>query len=882
MEASIAAALAAGRSVIVSSPQRAAALGLAWARTQLAAGKSVWSSPDILTWDAWIRREWQRASADESTAAQLCLSTAQELQVWERVLGDNLRQFAPDLMRAAARAVQEGVRLGSWGSSEEEQLLVDTLRQVRECCQRESLVAVSLLPVDALETVVHSGAPLFVGQQRLTWMQSTLAQRKWPSEQTLAGSGAAHPPGPDGEFIRANSFEAEVVAAADWCQRLLAQDGSRRLLIISALAEPRLPALGNLLWRALSAGTTQELSTSLDPALLAIEGGEPLLAHGLVADALDALQLMQEPIDTAHLGRVLLSPYCGLGTQGGRARLELALRDRGRARWTFNDLRVALSALGDSHPVAMELAAWISRLARHINAPAAPASIWAREFSDSLAQCGFARSGFVQAGLVPVGQLDSADAQRLERWNELLDELASLDCVNAPMRAGAALRQLRLLAARGRHRAASGDAAITLTDDLGDPVVSYDGIWVLGLSENRWPRPPRPNPFVLLAEQRRCNWPEAGVTQRMQQARWAQQTWDARTTRLVLSYPAMEGDVHHRPSSLLPGSGGQWVGAARYPALQIGLARLEVAPEGMPALAIESAPQPQRRLRNGVQLLELQQQCAFRAQAQLRLGAEPALKTSDGIDKRLRGTLLHRTLEALWREIADQQHLLKLSEAQRLEIIDRSWQRAVAASPADRLPADARVMQREALRTRRIILRVLEMETLRAPFQVVEQELKVQATFNTWELGLRIDRVDQLQDGSRLLIDYKSGAPDRMQLDDVNARPIQLAAYVAALHAQGAGADAVALLSLSPNEKDMGFTGRARDATLLPGRIRQQQDWEQLTHSWQQQIHQLVHEHVQGIATVAPLPGACDYCHLDSLCRITDHAPQVDDELDDE
>ncbi len=62
MEASVAAALASGRSVIVPSPQRAAALGLAWARPQIAAGKSVWSSPDILTWDAWLRREWERAS----------------------------------------------------------------------------------------------------------------------------------------------------------------------------------------------------------------------------------------------------------------------------------------------------------------------------------------------------------------------------------------------------------------------------------------------------------------------------------------------------------------------------------------------------------------------------------------------------------------------------------------------------------------------------------------------------------------------------------------------------------------------------------------------------------------------------------------------------
>jgi RecB family exonuclease len=171
---------------------------------------------------------------------------------------------------------------------------------------------------------------------------------------------------------------------------------------------------------------------------------------------------------------------------------------------------------------------------------------------------------------------------------------------------------------------------------------------------------------------------------------------------------------------------------------------------------------------------------------------------------------------------------------------------------------------------------VLELETRRAPFRVQEREQCLPLVIDGWELNLRIDRVDELQ-GGRLLIDYKSGAPDRMRLDDANARPIQLAAYVAAMLAQGAAADAVALLSLSPREKDMGFSGRARDAGLLAGKMAEQEGWDNLTTSWQLQIRQLIHDHVNGLAAVAPLPGACDYCHLDSLCRITDHPPQPDD-----
>jgi ATP-dependent helicase/nuclease subunit B len=877
MQASVAAALAAGRSVIVPSPQRAVALGLAWARAQIAGGKSVWPSPDILTWDAWIRREWERASASGLVPADLlCLDSGQELLVWERALLElepegGLRQFAPDLMRAAARAVQEGVRLSGARASEEEALLVRAFARVRELGKRESLVALSLLPLEELERVVQSVAapnvPLIVGQQRLTAMQSALAARKWPATQmldTFPGRSRQSP-----QLVRTDSFEAEIRAAADWCQRLLEQDGTRRLLIVSALAEPRLPALGNLLWRELSAGTAQEITGLRDPALLAIEGGEPLLEHGLIADALDALQLMVDPVETTHLGRVLLSPYCGLGPDSARARLELQLRDRGRARWSSADLQRVLASQARNHPVATLLAGWLSHLARLAGARAAPASTWAREFSACLARCAFAAHS----------QLDSRDAQRLERWNELLDEFASLDCVSGPMGGTAALQRLRTLAARGRHRAASGDAAITLTDELGDPVVDYDGIWVLGLSEDRWPRPPRPNPFVPLTEQRRCNWPEAGATQRLEQARWAQQAWAARASQLVLSYPAMEGDVHHRPSSLLPAGRDQWIEAtARYTDLRVGQAR-PAMDESMPAIGAGAAQgSGPRQLRNGIRLLELQQQCAFRAQAQLRLGAEPLETTSDGLDKRLRGTLLHRALEGLWNEFQDQQHLAALNQAQRQEAIDRCWKQALSKTPWDSLPADARVMEREGLRTRRILQRVLDLELQRTPFRVRERELSLTGTFGDWSLNLRIDRVDELQDGSTLLIDYKSGAPDRMRLDDANARPIQLAAYVAALAARGEAADAAALLSLSPKQKDFGFSGRAKDATLLPRGIKQQEGWEDLATGWQLQIRQLVLGHVGGVAQVAPLPGACDHCHLDSLCRITDHPPEPDDE----
>ena len=79
MDASIVAALEAGRSVIVPSPQRAAALRWNWARLQQARGREVWSTPDITTWEdrngripegsvVFVRSDWSKAWPDPKLA----------------------------------------------------------------------------------------------------------------------------------------------------------------------------------------------------------------------------------------------------------------------------------------------------------------------------------------------------------------------------------------------------------------------------------------------------------------------------------------------------------------------------------------------------------------------------------------------------------------------------------------------------------------------------------------------------------------------------------------------------------------------------------------------------------------------------------------------
>lgn len=853
MDAAIAAAVAAGRSIIVPTAQRAAALRWNWARLQRAQGREVWSTPEILTWEAWLDARWQRAPRGGLLRR---LNRSQQRGLWEKVLRDlgarfgsedELSLHAPALMQAATKATQSLLDLSRSAVSDEEQLLVAAMGEFRRQCEVLQAIALPVASPEQLAPILDGPAPLILGQARLTPFQQWLAERCWPGQPLLHETGntdgliaTVHP-------VRAADLEAEIRACAAWCRTQLERDGGRRLLVVSAATDPSLRMQGVMLWRALAQGTGVAAAGEPDMTLLAVEGGEPLHHQVLVADALAALRLARHCVSWTDLSQVLRSGYFGFGSVQQALELEAALAASGRAHWPHGLLRETLSTCAPN-PAAQSLAAWLELARTWRDSSAASAMQWAERFSGWLREAQFGRAA----------ALHSSDAQRLARWSELLDEFAGLDAVLAPLPLEAALRRLQQLAGEIEHAPESGDAAITLSAFRGAPVARYDGIWVLGLNEQRWPEPPRPNPYVALGEQRRVGWEEAGARQRLQQARWIQAQWQAATGELVLSYAAREGDVHHRPSVLLPEEGRTAAQLEDFPDEPYCTTPL-LRDASLPAMAaVPDAPLPR-----GLQRLRLQQQCPFRSQAQTRLGAEAPPRISEGIDPRLRGELLHGLLDGIWQELGDQAGLLARDESQRRALILRHWTRLVAQLRTD--AGDLRQLERERLRAEHLLLRVLQMDGERPGFTVVARERKLGMPSGAGIMALRIDRIDADGAGGLWLIDYKSGRPEPMRLEQGSAQPLQLALYEQALALSGQPVQGVALLSLNPAEP--GYTGAAAEAPGWPGRWKSVPDWPAQRALWRTELDRLLVEHLQGQAAVTPLRDACRHCHLPALCR---------------
>jgi hypothetical protein len=194
--------------------------------------------------------------------------------------------------------------------TEEESLLAAALRAVRGLCAARGLLSLNLAPPAELGFLAQCLPPAIAGQPRLTPLQQRVQELYFRDARLLLvpEDGRAAAP----TLLATAHLEAEIAACARWCRELLQQDGAYRLLVVSAWSDPGAHAQGALLWREF-AGSSAATATEEQRTLLAVEGGEPLLHQALVADALAALSVLGEWIDTAPLLRLLRSAYFDFG-----------------------------------------------------------------------------------------------------------------------------------------------------------------------------------------------------------------------------------------------------------------------------------------------------------------------------------------------------------------------------------------------------------------------------------------------------------------------------------------------------------------------------------------------------------------------------------------
>jgi hypothetical protein len=152
------------------------------------------------------------------------------------------------------------------------------------------------------------------------------------------------------------------------------------------------------------------------------------------------------------------------------------------------------------------------------------------------------------------------------------------------------------------------------------------------------------------------------------------------------------------------------------------------------------------------------------------------------------------------------------------------------------------------------------------PFEVQLTEQTRQLNLAGLTLDIRIDRIDRLNNGRLLLIDYKSGDTKAAKLNGDRPEEPQLLAYAAAIRDE---VDGLFFAQLKPrNACLVGFArsqhieGQKPPANDL--------DWDEYLDDRISVVERLAEEFVAGKAAVDPIRAACEWCQLPPLCRINE------------
>ena len=868
--------LEAGGALLVPTRQRLHAVQLAYAATRLARGAQAWGSPDVLTPSAWARREAERIAQHAPQDWPRILGAAEEWLLWRQVAGELARDYpfldvgslAESLQRASERAADYAVTVTAGAPDSEAQLLYQAARLFAAHGRDANAVSISALTSQLTNTA----------RGQTPWLRGFDAVPAWLRTRggTAGTATACTRPGNERcRGVRTPDMASQLEAIAAWCwARLAAQPDGRLLVVLPGAAGAR-ERLAALIRGALDPGTAFEGGLARR-SLVGIEGGEPLSSLALPAQGLCALALLSgAELDVGTVGGWLGAPCWRTPAAAPRAALALLLRERGATRLDLRELLGVLQLVPpELKPAARELDGLLRQAAGLIGEGRASPRRWSERFEAALAALGW-------PGEVPA---DSASHQTRLRWRELLEEFGELVSSVETLDLDAALELLRALAQHTSYRPADEEVAVTVTPMLADPVVIYDGIWVGSLSADVLPQPVTPDPFLPLRAQIDAGLPEASTTGRRQQAHDLLAAWSAGAEELVLSYAAREGDLELLPSPYLTGV--PWVEESPrslwLPQRLHRQGRTETLADVRGLSFNPRAPLPA-----GTRALTLQNACAFRAYAELRLGATEQVQGEPGVPMDQRGLLLHAALQMLWDRLHDSAALNALADQALDELIAdcvthaarglqtesrgrRRRPRRAAEGQFDLFTVLSPSLERESRRARTLIRRLCELERTRAPFTVQATEHVTELNLGGGRLRMRLDRVDAVA-GGRAVLDYKSGRPGSP--DWYGERPThpQLLAYLTAL-----GRDVVALATVNVTAREVRFTGVAAAADLLP-RVKAlpagtgAAHWSAQQASWQALIERLIRAFLEGDARVDPAPGACDYCHLADLCRIGAH-----------
>lgn len=817
---------------------------------QLDAKKSCWQTLEIYPIDVWILQLWQLCLEHNPTAYRPVLNKQQQQLLFEQIIQQNSSKELLRINATAENALQAWKFLRQW------QVEIKKVAAYAEFSEeaREFFVWLQLYldwldkneyydfdsMLDALINEISCFAYLLPKEICLRGFNELTPQyNKFINTLKQQGVNILTDhlinEGADVRKAAMLNPEHELETAALWAKNHLDENPNQTIGVV-------IPDLEQQRQQVVAAFTNV-----IPYAQVNISAPLSLSSYAMIDIAILLLQSAKQVINFSDLSIILRSPFIiNYNTQcNQRAKLDRQLREICEAKLTWYNLIKYLQKYDtDIRDLAENFKVLLEKNHGEHNT-----IYWVEYIQDLLNVWGWPGNR----------GLTVEESHLLSCWRDLLIQYHKLDCILGKHTFAQCLQSIQRLAIETPFLPAeTGLTKVHVLGLLEADGLNFDQLWICGMTRDSWPMPANPNPFIPLELQKQYDMPRSSPQRELLVAqKLTANLMQGGKYNVIFSYARFVDDREIQPSSLL----------ADVPEITIALSKNEVTENKIELEVWHDPNAPQLNttyLAGGTRALQLQAQCPFKANAELRLGAKILQEPQSFLTPKERGSLVHEVLEQFWHMCKSLTQLKSFTalelESKLFSIIEKvllAWQNRWP------LTLTNNYILLESQRLYSLISRWLEYEAGRISFVVFNLEQKHLTQVGPLQINLQIDRIDQLIDGTYLVIDYKTGNTiiNEWFTDPIYSPQIPLYAVYAMDQISGA-----AVASLRPN--NLRFLGVSAEDNILPD-VKSISNWSEQKQIWRERLEKTAKELCAGHAAVTPYnKNICNQCNLHAFCRI--------------
>ncbi len=449
----LSAALDGTATVITANRRLARILQHEYSLQQVNAGATAWKSPRIQAWPDWLDTALREATGQEDLPTRI--NHYHSTLLWDRSLRKELGNDASGVGNLVRLSRETWQRLSDWGV---------TIRDVARTAQSPDHRSFASAAGRYLAILERSNWIDDAGLASLVGDLITSKRLKVCGRFTFAGFDRDKPamsrireclvtegcdvrdapekrPGKSRQLLSFESSDAEWRAAGAWARERIEEDPEQRVAIVANGLERDTARIAGLVREGLVPG--YRMSAEVPAEALNVSYGRKLAQYAVVSIGLLWMRWLVRDLRATEVSHLLRSPLLGTAETSGRARLEMSVRGLPDRNWSPSMITGAIRSKKDSADATdwLQRAAALAKARRELPGSASPAE-WAVYIDAALKAAGW-----------PGQQsLGSASFQLVNRWRDLLNDLARMDLVAASMSLETALNQLESMASDARRK----------------------------------------------------------------------------------------------------------------------------------------------------------------------------------------------------------------------------------------------------------------------------------------------------------------------------------------------------------------------------------------------------------------------------------------------